>query len=74
MSQRSFLEESMDASHSPSFVPVCERLRCVFEPQMSEPMPTALDRLLQALDDAYVSGQLFGDVAAPCAKRAAARI
>jgi hypothetical protein len=58
--QSSFPDEPMDAFHSPAFVPVCDRLKSVFEPALSTPAPNELDRLLQALDDAYMRGELFG--------------
>ena len=49
----------MDTSHSPILAPVCARLKSVFEPATSAPMPVDLTRLLEALDDAYVRGDLF---------------
>jgi len=59
MIQRSFSEESMDTSRSPLTAPVCARLRSVFEPTASEPMPVDLNRLLEALEDAYARGDVF---------------
>ncbi len=71
MAQRSFSEESMDTSRSPFSAPVCARLKSVFEPSVSEPMPVDLGRLLEALDDAYTRGDLFSPEPPPC--RTAAR-
>ena len=49
----------MDTSHSPIITPVCARLKSLFEIAASEPVPVDLNRLLEALDDAYARGELF---------------
>lgn len=49
----------MDTSNSPAFAPVCNELKNRFAPPAAESMPTDLDRLLEALDDAYTRGDLF---------------
>lgn len=59
MGKRSFSEESMDTSHSPAFAPVCNELKTRFAAPATEAMPSDLDRLLEALDDAYSRGDLF---------------
>jgi len=50
----------MDTSHSHVIAPVCARLKSIFEPAATDPMPVDLNRLLEALDDAYTRGDLFG--------------
>jgi len=49
----------MDTSRSPLIAPVCAKLKSVFEPAASEPVPVDLNRLLEALDEAYTRGDLF---------------
>jgi hypothetical protein len=60
MTQRCFIEGSMDASRSPLFEPVCERLRSLFDTANLSPLPNDLDRLMAAVEDAYSRGDLFG--------------
>ena len=48
----------MDTSHSPVLVPVCAGLKSVFDAAASEPMPVDLNRLVEALDEAYARGEL----------------
>jgi hypothetical protein len=50
----------MDASRSPLFEPVCERLKSLFDTANRSPMPSDLDRLMTAVEDAYSRGDLFG--------------
>jgi len=61
----------MDTSRSPVLAPVCARLKSVFEPDASAPMPVDLGKLLEALDEAYVRGELFST---PCANGATPRV
>lgn len=49
----------MDTPHSPTLEPVCEGLRSFYEPVAAEPLPVDLTRLIEALDEAYVRGELF---------------
>jgi hypothetical protein len=49
----------MDTSRSPFIAPVYGRLKSVFEAAVSEPVPVDLNRLLEALDEAYSRGELF---------------
>lgn len=58
--ERCFNEGSMDTSHSPALEPVCEVLKAAFQPLPIEAMPSDLSRLMEALDDAYATGALFG--------------
>ena len=60
MHERSLPEGSMDTSHSQALVSVFDRLKSVFEPPACAQSSTDLDRLLEALDDAYVRGELNG--------------
>lgn len=48
----------MEGFHSNAFIPVCNGLKSLFDPQASAPLPTDLVRLVEALDEAFARGDL----------------